>query len=569
MKILARPVLEPGRTCWVVSPVRSSGLLIDGQSYFRAFTEAAKAATRYILIAGWQFDSDVSLLRGADRTAESGPSRFLDFLTSLCAARPELQVVLLCWDYSPAYMHDREWFQEFVFRRRSKGRVRFHFDDRHPLGASHHQKFVVVDGALAFVGSMDFCHGRWDDRCHPVAHPDRLEPSGEDTYGPYHEVQAYVTGPAVAELRELFEARWRLAGGEDLSLPPPRPELPAAIRPDVRIASSEVGLSRTMARTLLPEHPTVREIEALYRNAIASAESLIYIENQYFGSKAVYEALVRRLSDRGRPALQVALVYPRDLLSLTESLSMGASQNGMFRALRELAGRSGHALGIYYSRSRGPGGAEKPRYIHSKVLLVDDRFLTVGSANTNNRSMGLDSELNVSWEAAAGDGDALERSIRRARISLLGEHAGLGARDAVEKLADVDGLVETLDRLADVPDGALRSRPVPAGPDEKEWPGIDPCGPILEDEVFEPVAAPRIALLRTGIRRLTRAFGGRRRWRRVLAVDPPGALARSPSAFWMTVSRALWRASFLSLALLVTLFFGWGVMSLLAALLGQ
>ena len=211
MKTLARPILEPGRTCWVVSPVRSSGLLIDGRSYFRAFHEAAKAATRYLLIAGWQFDSDVSLLRGGDRTA--GPARFLDFLCSLCDARPELQVVLLCWDYSPAYMHDREWFQEFVFRWRSRGRVKFRFDDRHALGASQHQKFVVVDGTLAFVGSMDFCHDRWDDRTHPVVHPDRLEPSGEDGYGPYHEVQAFVTGPAVAELRELFEARWRLAGG--------------------------------------------------------------------------------------------------------------------------------------------------------------------------------------------------------------------------------------------------------------------------------------------------------------------------------------------------------------------
>jgi phospholipase D1/2 len=562
---LTRPILEPGRTCWVVSPVRSSGLLIDGRSYFRAFYEAAKAATRYLLIAGWQFDSDVSLLRGGDRTPESGPARFLEFLTSLCVARPDLRVVILCWDYSPAYMHDREWFQEFVFRRRSGGRVTFRFDDRHALGASHHQKFAVVDGALAFVGSMDFCHGRWDDRGHALVHPGRLEPSGEDTYGPYHEVQAYVTGPAVAELRELFEARWRLAGGEDLGLPEPAPDAPPVIRPSVRLGAPEVGLSRTVARTLIPEHPSVREIEALYQEAIASAESLVYIENQYFGSKAVFDALLRRIKERGRTLLQIVLVYPRDLLSLTESMSMGASQNGMFRALREHAARAGHAFGLYYSRSRGPGGAEKGRYIHSKVLLVDDRFLTVGSANTNNRSMGLDSELNVSWEASGED-----RSIRRARISLLGEHAGLPPREALRSLAVIPGLVERLDRLADVPDGALRPRAVPPGPEEgKEWSALDPAGPILEDEVFEAVAPPRIALLRTGIRRLTRAFGGRLRLRRVLAVDPPGVLARSPSPFWMTVSRAFWRASLLSLLLAAALLVGWGVTALLRALLGQ
>jgi phosphatidylserine/phosphatidylglycerophosphate/cardiolipin synthase-like enzyme len=442
--------------------------------------------------------------------------------------------------------------------------VAFRFDDRHALGASHHQKFVVIDGAVGFLGSMDFCHDRWDDRTHAAVSPGRRDPSGEDGYGPYHEVQAYLTGPAVAELRELFEARWRLAGGEDLDLPPAGPDVAAALRPSVRIEATEVGLSRTAAATLIPEHPSVREIEALYRSAIESAESLIYLENQYFGSRAVYDALSRRMNDAGRPKLRLVMVYPRELASLTESMSMGASQNGMFRALREQAARAGHAFGLYYSRSRAPGGVEKPRYIHSKVMIVDDRFLTVGSANTNNRSMGLDSELNVSWEAAPDGDPALIRSIRRVRISLLGEHAGLPGREALRKLGDVDGLVDVLDRLAELPEGALRRRPVPAGSEENDWPVFDPARPILEEEVFEAVAPPRRARLRGGLRRLTRW-----RFRRVLAVDPPGALARAPDPLWMTLSRACWRAGFLSLLMALALGVAWGVTAALRLLLGR
>ena len=151
------------------------------------------------------------------------------------------------------------------------------------------------------------------------------------------------------------------------------------------------------------------------------------------------------------------------------------------------------------------------------------------------------------------------------RISLLGEHAGLPPREAARKLGDVEGLVDTLNRLAELPEGALRRRPVPAGTgEETEWPAFDPAGPILEDEVFESIAPPRRARLRAGLRRLTRW-----RFRRVLAVDPPGELATAPDRLRMVISRALWRASFLSLVLLVALGVAWGVTAALGALLGR
>src|SRR5215813_3591929 len=74
--------------------------------------------------------------------------------------------------------------------------------------------------------------------------------------------------------------------------------------------------------------------------------------------------------------------------------------------------------------------------IHSKVLVVDDEWLRIGSANICNRSMGLDTECDVTFEA---QGDVRKAAvIRRFRDRLLGEHLGVG-RDEVEAAIERSG----------------------------------------------------------------------------------------------------------------------------------
>jgi hypothetical protein len=99
-----------------------------------------------------------------------------------------------------------------------------------------------------------------------------------------------------------------------------------------------------------------------------------------------------------------------------------------------------------------------PTYIHSKLLLVDDRLLSVGSANMNNRSMGLDTEVNVTWEAAA-DQSAFVESIRRIRVDLLAEHIGVRDPGQVRRLSRVEGLVDYLEGLAESGSCRLRRHP--------------------------------------------------------------------------------------------------------------
>lgn len=546
----ARRILVPGRTCWALPDADASGLLVDGRAYFREFWRAARAARQTILAAGWQFDSTVELLRGPDRAAAGGEDvRLLPFLDGLCRRNPALRVYLLCWDYSPGFMLRREWFQARLFGRGEHGRIRFRFDDRHAVGASHHQKFVVIDGRLAFAGSMDLCHDRWDRRAHRAEDPERLQPGRAD-YGPYHEVQAYVAGPAAAELAELFRARWRSAGGPELDLPPPGGPPPAEPRPDVALGPGPVGLSRTVARTLVPDQPSIREIRRLYVDAIDAAEELVYIESQYLGSAAVYQALLRRMADPRRGKLDVVLVYPRQMHSLTEELSMGALQCSLFRGLKRAAARTGHDLGIYWVAASGPGGAERDRYIHSKVLVVDDRFLSVGSANTNNRSMGLDTELNVSWEAEPGGGAGRAAAIRRARVNLLVEHTGRADEASRRALRRRRGLVRTLDGWAARGMSTLRPHPLTRRVEESpilrlldlDRVSFDPERPLLEEEVFEPFRPfffPATAALS---RRVRRRPGGRGPTT-VAAARPPLAVARAPNPAWTLLSRALKRSA--------------------------
>jgi hypothetical protein len=64
-------------------------------------------AQHYILIAGWQFDSTVRLLRGEDIDKANGEVRFLPFLDSLCKKNPELRLYILAWNFSLIYALSR------------------------------------------------------------------------------------------------------------------------------------------------------------------------------------------------------------------------------------------------------------------------------------------------------------------------------------------------------------------------------------------------------------------------------------------------------------------------------
>lgn len=490
-----QPLLQPGRNCWSVAPTEAAGLVVDAEHYFRAFYETAAYAERYILLAGWRFNSDVRLLHGDEAARAARPTTLLPFLHDLCARRPELHIYVLAWDFSINYAMEWERFQRRKFEKGSDGRVQFRFDGDHPIGGSDHVKLTVIDGRLAFVGGLDFSADAWDRRSHQAHDPDRAD-SGTKPHAPHHDMMAWVAGPAAQELAGYFGYHWHAASGETLDLPAPAATPVPPLRSDVRLPARPVALCRTQGSTLT-NGDSVQEIRQLYLDAIAAAEQLIYIENQYFSSWAIHQALLERLRAADRPKLDIVLVLPRQLPSWVEAAAMGPPQLTMMEELRRVADATGHRLGLYYSRAGVHEGREVGVVIHSKLLAVDDCFLTIGSANASNRSLGMDTELNLAWHASPAD-KALRRAIRRVRVNLLAEHAGLHRLSEVRALADPVGLVERLNCLAKQEQHRLRLLTLNTIVEDRDWLRdlqswglyLDPQRP-LEESLFETSARPR------------------------------------------------------------------------------
>ena len=448
------------KTTWRRHEAVKSALLIEAQEYYRAFYLAASRAKRSILILGWQFDSDVQLLRGDDVPEGADPKAYemLPFLDRLCRERPELEVKILAWDHSVFFALEREILQKIVFDIATVDRFQFKTDGSVPLGGSHHQKVAIIDGQIAFMGSADICQDRWDTSAHVARDPLRVSRK-DQAYKPYHEVQAVFTGEPVRSLIDLFADRWQYATGESLEpesfIAAPVEEsddLFAAIEPTLPMPVADVALSRTVPGA--PDREHVHEIRDLYVRAIHTAQTLVYIETQYLTSCCVRDALVSRMKDDTKPKLDVVLVLPHKPEKFKEALTIGAPQASVLDEVVAAAKEHGHALGIYNVITPEDGSSEPLYvYIHSKLMIVDDVFFTMGSANLANRSMTVDSEINASWSAGPDDHE-LRNAIRRLRVRLLLEHLGEGGD--VRLVTGRQGLVARLDRVAEEGKSRLR-----------------------------------------------------------------------------------------------------------------
>ncbi|MDO9079605.1 MAG: phospholipase D-like domain-containing protein [Desulfuromonadales bacterium] len=387
-------------------------------------------------------------------------------------------------------------------------RIHFCFDNKHAFNASHHQKLVIIDGKIAFVGGMDICSSRWDDRNHHLENQYRKD-ADETVYGSYHDIQTYHTGPIVKELVDIFQQRWLDSGAGQLLLPAtdgPDPEIDYA--PLFPMPTDRVAISRTQAKNLQPPIKEILEIRHLYIDAIMSAEVLIYIENQYFSSHAIYWALVDRMTNADRSRLQIIMVLP-DRLPFTEELFLGLPQMRMLRSLQEVADTNGHSLRVY-STVCIKGEERKMTFIHSKLLLVDDLFLSIGSANITNRSMGLDTELNVSWEAEAGQTELIA-SIRAVRAALLAEHVGMYGQNQEDRFDRIDELVYYLDHLVDDPDTRLCRYEPDASLENSSWPEtLEPISRIVdpEEDLYEKLSVETSNAFTKGIRILNQIIAG-------------------------------------------------------------
>ncbi|SDH46193.1 VTT domain-containing protein [Roseospirillum parvum] len=461
---------------------RRASLLIDAAAYFSALRRAILAAERSIMIVGWDVDGRTPLAGpedlpdGADPatlwrggTARDGaPLHLRPFLDHVARARPGLDIRILLWDYAPLYAAEREPLPSLNLGWRTDQSIRFCLDDRVPMGASHHQKLVVVDGRLAFCGGLDLTLRRWDTPQHSADDARRADPDGSPV-DPFHDMTWVVDGGAARQLAEVVEARWQAATGQ------PAPGAAAAADdtddtgtgpppwPAEHIDFTDAAMHLVRTSPAFADHPEVREVEALFLHQIAEARRHIYIENQFLASGRLVAALAERLRDT--PELEVVIVGPADADGWLAAMTMGAARAEAARQLTEAGGGRVRLLHPRVPDPEDPNG--RAVMVHAKLTVIDDRWLRVGSANINNRSMGFDTEADLALLADTPDH---RRQVLALRHRLLGEHLGLSAEAVAETLAgNGNSLIALVDgaqgprRLAPIrhPDPALRQA---AGP---------------------------------------------------------------------------------------------------------
>jgi phosphatidylserine/phosphatidylglycerophosphate/cardiolipin synthase-like enzyme len=426
-------LLEPGVTCWRLASASRAALLIDAASYTEAMAASIRRARRSILLLGWDFDPRVPLAPSA--AVEREPERFCDLLDAAVSENPELFVHILIWDMTWSYAIQRRNKPRDAARWLPNHRVHYKVDGCHPPGAAHHQKILVVDDSIAFCGGADFTRNRWDTPAH-LPHDPRRRTFDGSIYGPRHDVVLAVDGEAAAALGELARERWFDATGERLAAA----QRPPAAWPDDLVAdlnNVEVGIARTVPAWR--GHEEKREIEALYLRAITEATRWIYFENQYVTSPAVGEALAKRLAEPDGP--EVIVVCPLQSGGPFDRLSMDHARGYLFHRLRsaDVHGRF-QAVAPMADRTT-------PIYVHSKVMIVDDRLLRVGSANLNNRSFGLDTECDLAIEAGPADETTRDR-IRGLLLRLIAEHTGYSADQVEDAFRRNGSLRISLEELA-------------------------------------------------------------------------------------------------------------------------
>ena len=117
---------------------------------------------------------------------------------------------------------------------------------------------------------MDIAVNRWDTEDHKARNPQRKGPSGK-AYGPYHDVQMVLDGPAANCLAELVRMRWKRATGEDIEPVDKASSIwPDEVEPD--FDSVAAGIARTLPED--DDQEAVREIRDLYLESIREANPL-------------------------------------------------------------------------------------------------------------------------------------------------------------------------------------------------------------------------------------------------------------------------------------------------------
>lgn len=494
-------------TWWAVDdfPVRKASraaFLIDGRMTMLEMCQRFLSARHTVHITAWGLSPELLLVRGKHHRAGPDGSPEQEALLAWLRAKglaeqdlrfwqqceePSVQNVLsyvvskgievrvLLWNtYSLPFQPNPTQVQETL----DTVGVRCLLDDshmgllNHPMLA-HHQKTVIVDNTYAFIGGIDMMvnnggdYDRWDTKGHPFYHPLRLGKDGKMPHS-WHDVHLLFEGPAVADVEQNFRQRWNaVVNLHEMNSLLLLPDI-ADDTPDAAVAGTlQVQVTRTIPNrtyAFAPEEGIATILET-YRNAFAMAKRSIYIENQYFWRRTFLgienpamglphpdmEQLWHSLADALERGVVVTVLLPDnpnvgreftdDGIQYLWSIAPQAVASGTLQV---------YTLGSSFQKEQQM--LYRPIYVHAKVAIVDDQWMTVGSANLNNRGMRDDTEMNIALMHV--------KLAQGLRILLMAEHLGLCDEDALFRIIEVMGRVQLADERDQVSEeiGSLWAR---------------------------------------------------------------------------------------------------------------
>lgn len=463
-----------GKNCWRIEQASRASIIVDADDYYQAARQAMVSAKHRIMLIGWDFDTRIKF--GHAGPGDDGPEKLGAFVLWLIERRPELEFYLLRWDVGVLKTLFRGTNLSTVIRWASHRRIHVKLDSAHPVGASHHQKIVVVDDCLAFCGGIDMTVERWDTRAHAHKSTERIAPNGK-AYGAWHDATTALEGPVAGAIGELARRRWQFGGGGLLEPVTGRSDCwPETLTAQFRNVA--VAIART--QPIHGDAEEVHEIETLYLDLIARAKRSIYAESQYFASRKIAEAIGRRLAEPNGP--EFVLINPKDANGWLEQEAMDTARARLHQALKRIDVND--RFRIYHPTTTGGD----PIYVHAKVMVVDDVILRVGSSNMNNRSLRLDTECDVAIDAEVGGNDSARETIQSVRNGLLAEHLDTSPEEIARLYEESGSLIAVVESLRgegrtlkpyEVPDITSVERFL------ADHEVLDPEGP---EEMFEPIA---------------------------------------------------------------------------------
>ncbi len=404
-------------------PPRAGNLvcpLVDGVAAFSRIGEAVDGARRRVWATIAFVDRTVQLPGGRGTVfdlLDRAGARGID-VRVVFWREPELDPAPPGWEHFPGNTAERAW----LATRGSRFLARW---DHLPRGCQH-QKTWIVDagepGEVAFVGGIN---------------PDRMSivPYGHAGSGEhYHDVHLELRGPSAADVHDNFVLRWNEAserGRADGIWPAgaPADDLRPPARPGHAQGQVRVQIGRTARAGRYAGLPNGEQsVREQYLAAIDGARRTIYLENQFFLSTVVYAHLDAALS-RG---VEVVALVPRVPLEQVREARANPRNAALFDALAALGRHERFTLAGLVATDAD--ATCRDVYVHAKIALVDDAWMTVGSANLEQRALHSDTELNATcWDAEAA------RTLRR---DLFAEHcdedvAGRGDVDALGGFREV------------------------------------------------------------------------------------------------------------------------------------